>query len=268
MKGKGVQTEGPVDGDRDAVARSGRKVRITLYIGMASHPCVTAELMLAHKALTYKSIELPPLLSRPILRAIGFSAKTVPAMRLDGQPVQGSRSISHALDQRVRERPLFPADPDARAGVEEAEAYGEELQNAARRIEIWGLLRDRSGVELQLRSSRHPYPARLGARLSGISLRALQRVNGVDEATVRRDLTDLPTMLDRFDSWIEQGVLKDPIFNAADYQIAPSISLLMTMGDLRPEIESRPVAGLARRLVPSYPMRIGRGTLAPYMKTR
>ena len=41
--------------------------------------------------------------------------------------------------------------------------------------------------------------------------------------------------------------------NAADFQIAPSIGLAMTLDDLRPAIESRPAGALAKRVVPDYP---------------
>ena len=41
--------------------------------------------------------------------------------------------------------------------------------------------------------------------------------------------------------------------NAADYQIAPSLRLMMTMDDLRPAIENRPAGELAVRVVPEFP---------------
>jgi glutathione S-transferase len=78
---------------------------------------------------------------------------------------------------------------------------------------------------------------------------------------VRRDLAELPAMLDRVDRWIEEGVIGQEEPNAADFQIAPSVRLLMTMEDLRRAIERRPAGELARRLVPEYPSRVGAGTL-------
>ena len=60
-------------------------------------------------------------------------------------------------------------------------------------------------------------------------------------------------MLDRVDAWIAAGVLDGEQLNAADFQIAPSIGLAMTLDDLRPAIESRPAGELARRVVPDYP---------------
>ncbi|HMI81034.1 MAG TPA: glutathione S-transferase, partial [Solirubrobacterales bacterium] len=69
-------------------------------------------------------------------------------------------------------------------------------------------------------------------------------------------LAKLPAMLDRVDAWIEAGVLNGEQLNAADFQIAPSIGLAMTLDDLRPAIEGRPASELARRLVPNYPGRM------------
>ena len=60
-------------------------------------------------------------------------------------------------------------------------------------------------------------------------------------------------MLDRVDELIERGVIGGAERNAADYQIATSISLLLTMDDLRPMIEGRPAGRLAREIVPRQP---------------
>jgi glutathione S-transferase len=238
-------------------------VEAKLYVLTASHPCIAVELMLRRKGLEYRRVELPPLLSRGILRAMRFPRKTVPAMRLGGRRVQGSRAISRALEQLRPDPPLFPRDPDARARVEEAERWGEELQDAARRIEVWGLGHDRSGVEVQLRASSFPVPPRLGSRLAGPSLWRYRRITGATDDAVRRDLAQLPAMLDRIDGWIEDGVIGGEEPNAADFQIAPSVRLLMTMEDLRPAIESRLAGSLAVRFVPHYPSRLGAGVLPP-----
>ena len=62
-------------------------------------------------------------------------------------------------------------------------------------------------------------------------------------------------MLDHIDDLIADGVLGSEEPNAADYQIAPSVRLLMTMEDLLPAIERRPAAQLAEHFVPEYPGR-------------
>ena len=49
-----------------------------------------------------------------------------------------------------------------------------------------------------------------------------------------------------------------PELNAADFQIAVNVSALMLSDDLRPFIENRPAAALARRVAPDYAGHLGR----------
>jgi len=243
------------------MVRGSTAVEARLYVLTASHPCIAVELMLRHKGLDYRRVELPLVLSRVVLRAMRFPQKTVPAMRLGERLVQGSCAISRALEELRPDPPLFPREPSARQRVEEAERWGEELQDAARRIEVWGLGRDRSGVEVQLMASAFPIPPRLGARLAGPLLWRYRRIIGATEDAVRRDVAVLPIMLDCIDRLIEDGVIDAWAPNAAAFQIAPSVRLLMTMEDLRPAIERRAAGSLAMRLVPTYPSRLGAGVL-------
>jgi glutathione S-transferase len=60
-------------------------------------------------------------------------------------------------------------------------------------------------------------------------------------------------MLQRIDDWIAEGVLGGDQLNAADFQIAPSLRLAMTLDDLRPAIETRPAGDFAMRVVPAFP---------------
>jgi glutathione S-transferase len=79
------------------------------------------------------------------------------------------------------------------------------------------------------------------------------RFNEASDENARADVAKLPALLDRVDSWIAAGVLNGEQLNAADFQIAPSIGLAMTLDDLRPAIENRPAGALAKRVVPDYP---------------
>src|SRR3954453_16853124 len=98
-----------------------------LLIGVpSSHPTATAELSLERKGIQYRRIDLVPGVSRALLRVLGFDGSRVPALRLDGQRLQGSRTITRALEALRPEPRLFPADPDERAAVESAERWGEE----------------------------------------------------------------------------------------------------------------------------------------------
>jgi glutathione S-transferase len=248
-------------------------VTAKLYAMPASHPSMAAALMLEHKGVEYGVVWLLLPFTGPTLRFLGFPRRTVPALRIEGRKVQGSREISAALEELKPEPPLFPADPAQRREVEEAERWGDEvLQPAARRIEVWELRRDRRMVDAQLADARRiqgarlPFSPRLIARTSGPTAAWYARLIGAQDAAVRADLLTLSAMLDRVDAWIAAGVLGGAEPNAADFQIAPSLSLLMTVDELRPELETRPSGRLALRLVPKYPGRsagvLPRGWLA------
>jgi glutathione S-transferase len=230
----------------------------TLFGLPASHPTVAAELMLKRKGIPYRRIDLVPVTSKPLLRALGFPGVTVPALRLEGQRLQGSRTISRALDAMQPEPPLFPRDPEARESVVQAEAWGDEvLQPLARRL-AWGALkRDRSTIETLLGDARIPLlPTSLAVALSGPVVFASARFNHATDVTVRADLERLPALLDRVDELIAEGVIGGAEPNAADYQIATSVRLLMSHDDIRPAIEDRPAGRLARAVVPRFGARL------------
>jgi glutathione S-transferase len=229
-------------------------VEARLYVIPASHPSIAAALMLEHKGIAYKRTDLLPVISRAVLRALGFRRHTVPALKIDGQRVQGSREISRELDRLRPEPPLFPADPERRLAVEEAERFGdEELQAPIRQILWWTINRDRSPLRSYSEGARLGVPISLAMKTAAPIVALATRLNEADEEHVRRALASLPQMLERIDAWIAAGVLNGEQLNAADFQIAPSIGLAMTLEDLRPAIEGRPAAELAKRVVPHYP---------------
>src|SRR5215218_4688441 len=116
-----------------------------LYVIPASHPSIAAQLMLEHKGISYKRTDLLPVISKGVLRAVRFPGVTVPALKIDGQKVQGSRPITRELERLRPDPPLFPADPEKRAAVEEAERFGdEELQATVRQLLWWGLKHDKA----------------------------------------------------------------------------------------------------------------------------
>jgi glutathione S-transferase len=228
----------------------------------ASHPSMAVALMLDHKEIEYEVRWLLLPFSGPALRVLGFPRRTVPALRLDGRKVQGSREISAALEELKPEPPLFPSEPARRREVEEAERWGEEtLQPAARRIVVWGLRRDRGLVAAQLAEARRiqgarlPLNPRLAALTGGPTVAWYGRLVGADDEPVRADLRALPGMLERVEAWIAAGVLGGARPNAADFQIATSLGQLMTVDELRRGIEDRPSGRLSRGLVPEYPGR-------------
>jgi glutathione S-transferase len=215
---------------------------------------MAARLMLEHKEIPYKRRDLIPVVSKGILRAAGFRGITVPALKLNGNKIQGSREIARELDRIQPERPLYPSDPAELRKVDEAERWGdEELQGPARRI-LWNAMkRDRSPLRSFSEGAKLGIPTGLAIRTAAPIVALSARFNEADDENVRADLEALPRMLDRVDAWISEGTIGGEQPNAADYQIAPSLRLLMTMDDVRPAIESRPAGELAMRLVPDFP---------------
>src|SRR4051794_10466244 len=207
-------------------------MRATLFGLASSHPSLAAELMLRHKGIDYRRIDLMPGLPRVALRAMGFPGLTVPAMKLDGTRFQGTRTISRALDSLVPSPPLFPSDPERRRAVEEAEAWGDEvLQPVPRRI-VWNALKhDRSDLATYLDGAKTGLPVGLAARIAPPVAALARRLNRATDESVRRDLGALPGLIDRVDELIERGVIGGGERNAADFQIGTSVSLLLTMDD-------------------------------------
>lgn len=229
----------------------------TLYVIPGSHPSRTAMMMLEHKGIDYKRVDLMPVISKLALRAVGFPGITVPALKIDGRKVQGSREIARELDRLVPEPALYPSDPARRGDVEAAEAWGDgALQAATRRILWGGLKRDRSPLASYSQGARLGVPIGLAVK-TGAPLVALSaRLNEATDHNVRADLAALPGMLQRIDDWIAEGVLGGDQPSAADLQIATSLRLLMTLDDVRPAIEDRPAGELALRVAPDYPGRM------------
>jgi glutathione S-transferase len=228
-----------------------------LFVVPGSHPSLTARLMLERKGIDYRRVDLIPMVGKPILRGLGFPRATVPALRLDGRRVQGSREIARALDELQPTPSLFPADAERRSAVEEAERWGDEvLQPPLRRLVWWALRHDSSPLASFAEGARLGIPLGLALKASPPIVWAASHYNKASDEAVRADLAALPGRLDRVDSWIAEGVLGGEEPNAADYQIATSLRLLMTMDDLRPALESRPAGRLAERIAPSFPGRV------------
>jgi glutathione S-transferase len=229
-------------------------VKARLYVIPASHPSIAAQLMLERKGISYKQTDLLPVISKGALRAVGFPGVTVPALKIDGTKVQGSRQVARELERLVPEPPLFPADPEKRAAVEEAERFGdEELQHPIRQILWWSIKRDKEPLRSYSEGAKIGMPIGLAMKTAAPIVALSAHFNEASDENARADVAKLPALLDKVDAWIEAGVIGGGEPNAADFQIAPSIGLAMTMDDLRPAIEARPAGAFAQKLVPDYP---------------
>ncbi|HKI66229.1 MAG TPA: glutathione S-transferase N-terminal domain-containing protein [Solirubrobacterales bacterium] len=225
-----------------------------LYVIPGSHPSMAARLMLEAKGVPYKRTDLLPVVSKGVLRVLGFPGITVPALKLDGRKIQGTGKIARELDRLRPEPQLVPTDPERRAAVEGAESFGDtDLQEPVRAVLWWALRKDKAPLRSYSEGAKLGIPIGLALKTAGPIVAAAARLNEATDENVRRSLAALPAMLQKIDDWIEAGVIGGEQPNIADFQIAPSLRLAMTLDDLRPTIEPRPAGQLALRLVPDYP---------------
>jgi glutathione S-transferase len=231
---------------------------IKLYVVPGSNPSMSARLALEHKGLQYQRVDLIPTIHMAFLRLAGFQAPTVPALRIDSRRVQGSLALVRALEELRPEPPLLPRDPGGRRRVEEAERWGEAiLQPIPRRLAWWAIRRERKALRSFAEGAALHVPIGLAIQVAGPIIRFEMHTHGATDETVQADLRALPETLSRIDAWIEGGVIGGATPNAADFQIAPSVRLLMCSDQLRPRVAERPCGRLAARLLPDFPGRIG-----------
>jgi len=244
-----------------------------LYV-IPTHPCRTGMLMLEHKGITYRQVDLPAGLHPLALRLHGFRGNaapfrdidgrphrvlaladrmgTVPALLLDGNRVMRNRDIARFLDEVQPDPPLFPADPEQRLAVEDAERWGDEvLQMAARRLLLSAMLYGREEIV------NHGEDGRLGPLISrhetarfAVARLVARFAFAVNARSENSLLAALPGMLDRIDAWIEAQVLNGEHLHAADFTIVTSLALLCYRPDVRAELQRRPAIGLLDRILP------------------
>jgi glutathione S-transferase len=243
-------------------------------------------LMLEHKDIPYRRVDLPTGLHPLAVKLLGFPGNrnpqrrvdgrthlslqgmdrmgTVPALRFASGRIQTNRQIARFLDRVKGAAPLLPSDPELRQAVEEAELWGDDVfQMAARRLALAGALHGldamhnrgedgRLGPLLSPRAPVRVVSARTAARF-------IFKANRENESEM---LGALPAMLDRVDAWVTAGVLNAGALNAADFMIAPSLALLTYRLDLRGEIAARPSGALIDRVLPEPPLAVRSGQRA------
>jgi glutathione S-transferase len=230
-----------------------------LYALPGSHPCACVEQAMRLKGMAWERVDLIPMLHKPI-QQVRFGQSTVPGLELDGERIVGSRRIVRRLDELRPDPPLYP--PEKRAEVEELERWGDEVfQDVPRRL-TWASLRHAPELSMSYaEGSNMPVPAPVAKASAPLMVRLAAAGNRATDDSARRDLAELPGHLDRIDAAISDGVAGGDPPNAADLQVGSGVRLLLTLGDVRPLVEGRPCAELARRLFPNYPGDVPAGTL-------
>lgn len=232
-----------------------------LYVVPASHPSAAVAKALELKGIPFETVHLVPVFHKAHQKARFGGAGTVPGLILDdGRKLMGSRQIIRELEALRPDPPLLRDD----ARVREAEEWGEEvLQPLTRRV-TWQALGRATAAQLSYLEGAKlfpPVPQTMAKLTGGAIAWAERRINAASDEATRADLQHLPAHLDRVDGWLAGGVLGGEALNAADLQIASSLRLLSTLGDLEPYLAGRPSLDYARRVFPQYPGHTPAGAL-------
>lgn len=230
------------------MGRMGNSEKVKIYYIPGSHPCEAVLKAAEIKGIDYKRVVvLPP--THRLQMTLMFGGRTVPAAKIGGERVQGSRAIIRTFESMVPEPSLFPSDAAQRDRVIAAETWGDgDFQDEGRRP-VWAAMKA-FPESLGSYSEGHkvPVPGFVADLLAGSVIWAQAKFNKADDATVRADLERFPQVLDEADEYIANGVIGGDTPNAADLQILSTIWLWRSIGDLRELIDSRPCGQASARL--------------------
>jgi glutathione S-transferase len=228
----------------------------TMYAIPGSHAVRTGELMLEHKGIPFRRVNLPPGAHRLLVRVLGFPGDRVPAVKFeDGRRAQGTRELPRVLDELVPERPLVPDDPE---GLE-AEAWADEvLQQWARRMVASAGVRDPDSLAGRGADGRLGVLLTRGDRPRRAVARAVLKVFRVTEEQERDDRERTGEILDRADAWTREGVLNGERLRSPDFAVASSLALVEYILALQPELRRRPSMALVERVFSGSGAALGR----------
>lgn len=222
---------------------------ITLHVLPPSHPCMTARAALDLKGLEYEVVTLDMgKHGNQVEELYGEGNRTVPGMMIGGEPVHGSTAILERLDQLVPENPLYP-DGIAEQ-VREAELWADgHLQDLGRRLP-WGALHFRPESMGTFGGGGPLDPA--GVDFAMKFIHSTWKYHSITAAKLAEDLATVPAVVEQIESFANEGLIDGEQPTAADLQIASTVRVLLTVGDLHPSFEGSAGERIARRLFPDY----------------
>ena len=244
-----------------------------LYVIPGSHASRAAILMLDHKGVRYRRVDVVTGTHPVVARLHGFGTggqtrraggrrtrglrigdrlATVPALAAGEERISTNHGIARFLDERHPEPPLFPRDANERSAVEDAERWANEtLQMITRRILATAFVRDPHGFSRSTADGRMGYVLYRSERARRLILpRLLGGTFAAGRSAEAGLLAELPAVLDRVDALIAEGVIGGEQLNAADFMVAPCLALTLYRVDVRPLFAGRPALELVDRLLP------------------
>ena len=225
-------------------------MRATLFGVPASHPSLAAELMLRHKGIAYRRIDLVS------GRAPAAAARArLPRQHRAGAAARRRKRPGHARRSPWRSTRCGPSRRCSRtirsAGAPSSRPRpGATRSPAGAAAAVWAALkRDRSTIDTYLEGAQlgHPAAGRRCAPSAPVIAAAARRLNRATDENVRRDLAALPALLDRVDELLARG--RDRRRRAQRRRLPDRHQHRPAADDrrLRPLIEGRPAGRHARR---------------------
>lgn len=129
----------------------------------------------------------------------------------------------------------------------------------ARRLALVAVGGDRTHLQEFLDGYKLGFPASVAAKTAGPAIWMEQKIHKANPDVGRADVARVAELIDHVDELIAGGVIGGEQPNAADFQIAPSVRLLMALDQLRPLIDGRPAAELALTVVSDFRGRVPAG---------
>ena len=233
---------------------------VTLHVVPMSHPCMTARAGLRHKGIEFEEVMLLPGNQDGVLEGIyGEGNTTVPGIVAGEKPVHTSVGIFRFIEAEVPENPLYPEA--IATEVQEAEIWGDGyLQDVARRLPF-GALHFRPGSMGTFAGAGELDAA--GTDFAAKNLRGIWRYLKLKPSDLMEDLARMDETIERIETFAEEGILDGEEPTAADFQIASSARVLLTVGDLLPTLEGTAAERIARRYFPDYEGEIPAGAFPP-----
>jgi glutathione S-transferase len=227
--------------------------KLVLHTLAPSHPCKAVLAALELKGLEYELVEfVPGTHVEKMVSIYGEGNHTVPGMLVDGEPVHGSRAIFARLDELAPEPVLYPND-----AVREADLWGDqELQDLGRRLP-WGALYFRPEA-MGTFGGAGPLDG-AGTDFAIGFIRGTWKYHRITAARLQEDLARLPALLAHVEKLAADGVIGGKQPTAADLQIASTLRILLTLGDLRALLSASAGERIALELFGDYPGEVPAG---------
>jgi glutathione S-transferase len=225
-------------------------VRAKLVGVVGSHPVKSAELMLRHKGIEFTRLDLPNMSHKFLLPLLRYRGSTVPVLTIDGKRVSGTMKIARALEALEPDPPIFPCDEGAEAWADSV------LQDGVRQLGRYAAAKDGEAMASFVDGPLLGLPERHVRRAMPALRPVVALQMRISDDTAKACLAALPGQLDRVDALLAEGVIGGERLNAVDFQVAPSVRLMLCFDQLREPIDARPAGRHARALVPDYPGRV------------